>query len=88
METNQSTYRIRTKLGETEPINIPISLMQEYNSFELLSLKLNMDDTYRSYTSTEGIVVGRVSTANNGLGIPNVRVSIFVPKGEYSQTDE
>ena len=88
METNQSTYRIRTKLGETEPINIPISLMQEYNSFELLSLKLNMDDTYRSYTSTEGIVIGRVSTANNGLGIPNVRVSIFVPKGEYSQTDE
>lgn len=88
MENNQSTYRIRTKLGETEPINIPISLMQEYNSFEILSLKLNMDDTYRSYTSTEGIVIGRVSTANNGLGIPNVRVSIFVPKGEYSQTDE
>lgn len=88
MENNQSTYRIRTKLGETEPINIPISLMQEYNSFEILSLKLNMDDTYRSYESTEGIVIGRVSTANNGLGIPNVRVSIFIPKGEYSQTDE
>lgn len=88
MENNQSTYRIRTKLGDTEPINIPISLIQEYNSFEILSLKLNMDDTYRSYTSTDGIVIGRVSTANNGLGIPNVRVSIFIPKGEYSQTDE
>lgn len=86
--TNQSTYRIRTKLGETEPINIPISLMQEYNSFEILSLKLNVNENYNSYTSTEGIVVGRVSTANNGLGIPNVRVSIFVPKGRYSQTDE
>ena len=85
---NQSTYRIRTKLGETEPINIPIKLMQEYNSFEILSLKINTDDTYRSYTSTEGIVVGRVSTANNGLGIPNVRVSIFIPKGEYNQSDE
>ena len=85
---NQSTYRIRTKLGETEPINIPVNLMQEYNSFEILSLKINTDDTYRSYTSTEGIVVGRVSTANNGLGIPNVRVSIFVPKGAYEQSDE
>jgi hypothetical protein len=85
---NQSTYRVRTKLGETEPINIPISLMQEYNSFEILSLKMNVDENYNSYTSTEGIVVGRVSTANNGLGIPNVRVSIFVPKGQYSQTDE
>lgn len=88
MEENQTTYRIRTKLGETEPINIPITLMQEYNSFELLSLKINMDDTYHSYTSTEGIVIGRVSTANNGLGIPNVRVSIFVPKGAYNQSDE
>lgn len=85
---NQSTYRIRTILGETEPINIPVSLMQEYNSFEILSLKINTDDTYRSYTSTEGIVIGRVSTANNGLGIPNVRVSIFVPKGTYNQKDE
>lgn len=85
---NQTTYRIRTKLGETEPINIPVKLMQEYNSFEILSLKINTNDTYRSYTSTEGIVVGRVSTANNGLGIPNVRVSIFVPKGTYTQSDE
>lgn len=85
---NQTTYRIRTKLGETEPINIPVKLMQEYNSFEILSLKINTNDTYRSYTSTEGIVVGRVSTANNGLGIPNVRVSIFVAKGTYTQSDE
>lgn len=85
---NQTTYRIRTELGDKTPINIPISLMQEYNSFEILSLKLNMNETYRSYTSNEGIVLGRVSTANNGLGIPNVRVSIFVPKGNYSQTDE
>lgn len=85
---NQASYRIRTKLGETEPINIPLKLTQEYNSFEILSLKINTNDTYRSYTSNEGIVVGRVSTANNGLGIPNVRVSIFVPKGMYSQSDE
>lgn len=85
---NQSTYRIRTNLGANEPITIPVSLMQEYNSFEILSLKLNVDETYRSYTSTEGIIVGRVSTQNNGLGIPNVRVSVFVPKGTYSQTDE
>lgn len=85
---NQTSYRIRTSLGDTNPINIPVNLMQEYNSFEILSLKINTDDTYRSYTSTEGIVVGRVSTANNGLGIPNVRVSIFVPKGAYEQTVE
>ena len=45
---NQTTYRIRTKLGETEPINIPVKLMQEYNSFEILSLKINTNDTYRS----------------------------------------
>lgn len=88
MVENQSTYRIRTKLGETEPIHIPVALMQEYNSFEILSLKINTDENYRSYTSTEGIVVGRVSTQNSGLGIPNVRVSIFVPKGTYSQSDE
>lgn len=88
MAENLSTYRIRTKVGETKPINIPVSLMQEYNSFEILSLKINTNENYRSYTSNEGIVVGRVTTQNNGLGIPNVRVSIFVPKGTYSQTDE
>lgn len=86
--SNQTSYRIRTKLGEEKPINIPLSLMQEFNSFELLSLKLNATDTYNSHKSNEGIVVGRVSTANNGLGIPNVRVSIFVPKGRYNQNDE
>ena len=85
---NQSTYRIRTTLGDTNPVTIPVSLMQEYNSFEILSLKVNTDDTYRSYTSPTGMVIGRVSTANNGLGIPNVRVSIFVPKETYDQSDE
>lgn len=85
---NNTTYRIRTNVGDDSPINIPISLMQEYNSFEILSLKVNTDDAYRSYTSPTGIIVGRVSTANNGLGIPNVRVSVFVPNGTYEQSDE
>ena len=38
---NQSTYRIRTELGDEKPINIPINLTQEFNSFEILSLKVN-----------------------------------------------
>lgn len=78
-ETNKS-YRIRTKIGsdnQAEQINISEDLLQEYDSFEILSVNITNKDAYRLHNSNHGIVVGRV-LANNGFGIPNAKVSIFV----------
>lgn len=70
------SYRIRTELGVNKTINVQLD--QEFEFLEILSLKLQQEDIYLRACSDYGVVVGRV-TANNGLGIPNARVSIFVP---------
>lgn len=75
MSENKS-YRIRTKVGE-EPGVINVHLDQSYDLFEILSLKLTQEDAYKLYTSSYGVIVGRI-IANGGFGIPNAKVSVFV----------
>jgi hypothetical protein len=70
------SYRIRTGLGVNKTINIQLD--QEFEFLEILSLKLQQEDIYTKSCAEYGVVVGRV-TANNGFGIPNARVSIFIP---------
>ena len=70
------SYRIRTELGITKSINVELN--QEFEFLEILSLKLNQQDIYLRACSDYGVIVGRI-TANNGLGLPNARVSIFIP---------
>lgn len=70
------SIRIRTELGLNKSINIELN--QEFEFLEILSLKLNQQDIYLRACSDYGVIVGRV-TANNGLGLPNARVSIFIP---------
>jgi uncharacterized membrane protein YgcG len=70
------SYRIRTELGISKTINIQLD--QEFEFLEILSLKLQQEDVYTKSCAEYGVVVGRV-TANNGFGLPNARVSIFIP---------
>lgn len=70
------SYRIRTELGINKSINIQLD--QEFEFLEILSLTLQQEDVYSKSCAEYGVVVGRV-TANNGFGIPNARVSIFIP---------
>ena len=70
------SYRIRTELGVNKSINVQLD--QEFEFLEILSLKLQQEDIYTKSCAEYGVVVGRV-TANNGFGIPNARVSIFIP---------
>lgn len=74
--TQNKSYRIRTKVGE-EPGVINVHLDQSYDLFEILSLKLTQEDAYKLYTSSYGVIVGRI-IANGGFGIPNAKVSVFV----------
>jgi hypothetical protein len=70
------SYRIRTELGVNKAINV--DLEQDFEFLEILSLKIQQADIYTRNCANYGVLVGRV-TANNGFGIPNARVSVFIP---------
>jgi hypothetical protein len=74
------SYRIRTQLGINQniPVKIPIVLEQNFDTLEILSLAIRPDDIYIRSCSDYGVVCGRIF-CNNGFGIPNARVSVFVP---------
>lgn len=70
------SYRIRTEVGINKNINVLLD--QDYEFLEVLSFKIQQTDIYDRSCAEYGVVVGRV-TANNGFGIPNARVSVFIP---------
>jgi hypothetical protein len=76
------SYRIRTELGINKSINVQLD--QEFEFLEILSLKIQQTDIYTRSCADYGVLVGRV-TANNGFGVPNARVSVFIP---IEQVDE
>ena len=73
------SYRIRTQPGVDK--SIKIQLEQDFEYLEILSLKILQSDIYTRTCSDYGVVVGRV-LVNGGFGVPNAKVSIFVPISE------
>jgi hypothetical protein len=78
------SYRIRTSPGVDKSINVNIE--QDFEYLEILSLKLLQSDIYTRQCSDYGVVIGRVSV-NNGFGIPNAKVSIFIPLESEDETN-
>ena len=76
------SYRIRTKVGVDTSLKVLIE--QEFEHLEILSLKILQSDIYTRQCSDYGVIVGRVSV-NNGFGIPNAKVSIFIPIDSVDQ---
>jgi len=76
------SYRIRTELGVNKTLNLQLD--QDFEFLEILSLTIQQTDVYTRACADYGVIVGRV-TANNGLGLPNARVSVFIP---IQQVDE
>jgi len=70
------SYRIRTEVGQDKFINV--NLEQDWESLEILSLKILKNDIYTRFCSDYGIVTGRVFV-NGGFGLPNAKVSVFIP---------
>ena len=68
------SYRIRTEVGVDKYINV--NLEQDWESLEVLSLKILANDLYTRMCADYGVVVGRVFV-NNGFGLPNAKVSVF-----------
>ena len=79
------SYRIKTDIGVDK--NISLQLDQDFEFLEILSLQISQNDIYTKNCADYGVVVGRV-VANGGLGIPNVKVSIFVPITETDSLND
>ena len=75
VETNKS-LRIKTNINDTNP-SLFVNLNQSYDTFEILSLKLNQEDVYKLHSANYGVIVGRV-LANGNFGVPNAKISIFI----------
>jgi hypothetical protein len=71
-----NSYRIRTQVGVDK--SIKVHLEQDFEFLEILSIKILESDIYTRQCSDYGVVIGRISI-NNGFGVPNCKVSIFVP---------
>lgn len=57
---------------------IKLKLEQDIDTLELLTLSLKTEDVYQNYNADYGVLVGRV-LANDGIGVPNAKISIFIP---------
>ena len=84
------TIRIRTDINPTETGEdykyININLKQKFDFLEILSLKISQEDVYRTFCADYGVVVGRI-VVNGGFGLPNAKISIFIPKEDINITD-
>jgi hypothetical protein len=70
------SYRIKATPGVDK--HIDIKLEQDFEFLEILSLKILQSEIYTRVCSDYGVIVGRVSV-NNGFGLPNAKVSVFIP---------
>ena len=77
MEELNKTIRLKTKPGGDDK-HLKVKLEQSFDFLEVLSLKISQEDLYADFCSNYGVVVGRV-LANQGFGVPNSKVSIFIP---------
>lgn len=66
-------------------IQLPIN--QTFDELQLLSLTVNSENIYKLDSSDNGIVAGRV-IANGGYGVPNAKVTLFLPLSESDSSDE
>lgn len=82
MGNENKSYRIRTNVNRDSVINF--NMTQTYDKFDILSLTLDQNNTYRLMESNIGVIAGRV-LANGGFGVPNAKVSVFI---EYEDTDD
>lgn len=77
-------YRIKANVGSDNVLNV--NLKQDIDLYEILSIGISEDDinnlrresSYKLFSSDYGVVIGRV-LANDAFGVPNAKVSVFIP---------
>lgn len=74
---SNKSYRVKYDFNN-QIDHLKINLNQKFDFLQVLSLNITQEDAYKLYTSNYGVLVGRV-LANDGFGIPNAKISIFLP---------
>lgn len=83
MSVNKS-IRIKTTPGESKDIQFKIE--QDFDTIDFLSLSLTQEEIYRNFCSDYGVIAGRV-IANDDFGVPNARISVFIPLSDEDAQD-
>jgi hypothetical protein len=79
------SYRIRTEVGQNNTNkSINVNIDQDFDFLEILSLKILQSDLYIRKCSDYGVLIGRISV-NNGYGVPNAKVSVFIPLSDEDE---
>lgn len=79
------TIRIRTTPNGSDKY-LKVKVEQEFDFIEVLSMKITQEDAYRNFCSDYGVIVGRV-IVNSGVGLPNARVSVFIPVDDVDKNN-
>lgn len=79
------TIRIRTTPDGADKY-VKLKLDQDFDFLEILSLKISQIDAYTRFSSDYGVIVGRV-VVNGGFGVPNAKVSVFIPLDVVDKDD-
>jgi hypothetical protein len=77
-----NSYRIKANVGIDQVLNI--SLKQDIDIYEVLSLKLRQENLYKLHSADYGVIVGRV-LANDAFGVPNAKVTVFIPLSDVDK---
>lgn len=81
------SYRIRTEVGQNNTNkSINVNIGQDFDFLEILSLKILQSDLYIRKCSDYGVLIGRISV-NNGYGVPNAKVSVFIPLSDADENN-
>lgn len=84
------SQRIYLSTGDTGNVDfdkhIKIRLEQNVDTLDFLTMSIKSEDVYQNFNSDYGVLVGRV-LANGGVGVPNAKISIFIPLSDTDASD-
>ena len=84
MNRFNKSYRIRTEVGKDKELHVKLD--RDYDVLEIMSLKINQENAYKLHSSNYGVIAGRV-LANDALGVPNAKISVFINIDEEDSID-
>lgn len=80
------SQRIEFISGNTDNIQVKVRLEQDVDTIEFLSMNITTEEAYQDFNSDYGVLIGRV-IANGGIGIPNAKISVFIPLTDEDELD-
>ena len=84
MNKSQRIYFNTEETGNDKYVKV--RLEQNVETLEFLTMSIGTEDVYQSFNSDYGVLVGRV-IANGGIGIPNAKISVFIPLTDIDAED-